>query len=231
MSKSVDDKKRVWREDAKEMLVEYAPKLIVATMTGYFTWHAAWFLTESQIMASFTVLLAEGFWFLWQFLRDENAENNAQTKNATVGWWVSIFFVTITDLSSGVFMAHDAGFEYFATIPDWAQIAPAAIIPLMAIIQGVLLAIYTGNSDSRIEFMAVRKAIRDARNTERKARAEADKEIATSNARRTAELARKDAPLIGRQKADNYWEGNYGRVYNEETPDAINPTKPKQSKK
>jgi uncharacterized membrane protein (DUF106 family) len=238
MSKTVDEKKRMMREDYKSMFVEYFPKIVVMIMTGYFTWHAAWFLTANYYMSAFTVALAEGFWLLWQYLRDEDAENEAQTKNARIGWYVSIAFVAITDVSSGVIMAHNAGFAAFATIPAWAEIVPAFFIPLMAVVQGVIVAIYTGNSDSRVEFMAVRREIREARNTERMAQADADKQVAISNAERTKQLAKEQAPAIGRQQADEAFTGRYGTIMALDTPvatidqeDTTNPTQPKRSKK
>lgn len=228
MAKSVDETKRMEREDFKDMLAEYAPKVAVAAMTGYFTWHAAWFLTEDKLLSWMTVALAEGFLLLWQYLRDEDAENEIQTKNAVFGWRASIFFVAITDASSGIFMAHNAGFEAFATIPAWAEIAPALFIPLMAVVQGIIVATYTGNSDSRKEFMDLRKDLRHARYEEKKAVANAQKEVSISNAKRMAELAKENAPVIGKAQAESKFTKQYGNVMALDVDDAINPTLPKQ---
>ena len=230
---TVDERTQEKREELKELFIDYAPKALVAFMTGYFTWHAAWFLTENYVMSVATVALAEGFWFLWQFLRDENAENKEQTKNANFGWRVSIGFVVVTDLSSSVFMAHNAGFSVFATIPTWAEIAPAVLIPLMAVFQGVMLAVYSGNSDSREERMKTKKELRNSRNLIKLSKAQAKTKIAQSEAERRAQLADQEAPRIGNDRAETEWQNNYGNhatmPINAETdlPQLANPTKPK----
>ena len=147
--------------------VMVALMLVTATFTGgsvlalFSPSGITWVLA---IVAAFVMIcLAEGM-FVYQSSLFSRSGNLIQLVAAGLGTVLALATITLTDISAAVFLAHDSGYiSLYSEVPEWAQMIVTFSLPVMAVVHGVILAIYDSADDIQ---RAERQASKDIRSAE-----------------------------------------------------------------
>lgn len=205
-----------------EFLRSHLFRVVLAAVTGWFTYYAGYSLTGDPIYGLTLVVLAEGLSLYWPF-QMEAAQSVGNLKNINVAGlfqWISgilgVIFawgsVILTDISSATLIAQNANaqvFSLFAEVPQWSQDVVVYVLPVSAVAHGILLTVFYVASAEAANSRDLRKIRREADHAIKQAHAEAEKARAQAEASEYKALASEAAAKAGKAKAQERIANEY----------------------
>jgi hypothetical protein len=141
--------------------------------------------------------MAEGAALYWA-LRVEDYGNHIQQACAYIGAVLAWIAITVTDLASATIIASMANikiFSAFEKVPAWAQNTVVYVVPLLAVLHGVLATLHYFFSETA-------KAHREISEIKRNMNIDIEK----SHAKRLRELAETGSINEGYRRAEEDWQ-------------------------
>ena len=196
-------------------------RFVALTVTGSLTGLAAWNFTGSWLYVLAIIAMAEGASIYWS-LRIEDFGNKVQMLASVLGTIVSWVAIILTDLASATIIAGMSKLQIFTAfqqVPVWAQNTVVYVVPLLAVLHGVLATLHYYFSESA----STKRAIKTTRR-------EAQQDIDKSHQARLRELAKAQAQNIGFGRAEDEWTRIAITGTGSPSVPSVNPTIPQSRK-
>lgn len=203
-----------------EFLRSHGFRVFVSLITGSFTYHAGYTLTQSVIYATALVIMAEGLSLWYPFSlegakpafqgdwRKINISGLIQWTSAILGIIIAWSSIILTDLASATFIARDANvnfgglFTAFASVPEWSQQIVVYVLPVLGVCHALLLTAFYIFSPEAEHARTLRSIRRAADEKIKLANAKALEAQATAEANEYATKAHQAAEKAGKARAN-----------------------------
>lgn len=179
--------------------------LVTAAFTGgsvlaLWSPDTTWGYILLAVPALVMIVLAEGMFMYWS-AKLTDGDNSVQKLTSGLGLLLALATIVLTDASAAVFLAQRSGYvSLYATVPEWAQVVVTYAMPVMAIVHGVLLAIYDAADE---DTMAEKEASRKLREAKHEATQAYYKNLAEQY-----KVHAKQAEKLGQEAAVGTWEAD-----------------------
>lgn len=210
---------KVWNQ-FMEFLRSHGFRVFVSLITGAFTYHAGYTLTESVVYAAALVVMAEGLSLWYPFslegakpaflgsIKKINVSGFIQWSAAILGIALSWTSIILTDLASATFIANEANIKFgglfsaFENIPIWSQQIVVYVLPVLGVCHALLLTAFYIFSPEAEHARTLRSIRRSADEKIKTANAKALEAQATAEANEYTTKAFQAAEKAGRAKAN-----------------------------
>jgi len=208
MKSETDSKVTEFFAELNQHWLRYIALIVTGSLTGY----AVWSFTFNALYVLATIALAEGASLYWT-KRVEDYGNQVQLWCAGIGAVLAWTAIILTDLSSATIIASTSNiqiFSVFKQVPEWAQRTVVYVVPLLAVIHGVLATLHYFFSEIAEMRRNISADIRQANYEIKKATAQTSVAIAKAQAQRYVELASTQSANVGYDRAEKQWAQNAG---------------------
>ena len=188
--------------------LRYIALMVTASLTGY----AVWSYTFNALYVLATIALAEGASLYWT-KRVEDYGNPIQMWTAGAGAVLAWIAIICTDLASATIIASSSNLKVltvFAQVPAWAQATVVYVVPLLAVVHGVLATFHYFFSEIAEMRRNISADLRLAHYEIQKAQAQSSVDIAQAQAQRYREIASTESMNTGYRRAQELWDLDAG---------------------